>query len=713
MNTITRTVPTLEAVKKALTADWLERDGGSFVYQKKTGRLDWEKSLPSGSAYSEELLSLEKHRDRLSEEELIRKAYGMAQTLLDTLDIEGRVRLRFNPSDDDSFTDGRTVTVSTLVLDDSSIDITHRLDILLGTAEHEGLHCEFTDFGVHSSDRIIQSLVNIVEDERIEHCAGEKYPGLANFLKEFKYYYHDLWRSRHRAELDSGSYPVRLLNAILALIRYPKALTDSEMEEFGEYLIRIREVLDSFPSSTAESMIVAQKIYDIIKEAVRTEPRESGSSGEGKKGEGKSDDGSGSGEGNAKGEGMNGEGSGSGKDDGEKAGSAGSGEDVDENGEEPDLNGEEDNDGNDGEGKSPKAYAGGMGCNGNDTPEMKTKDRETDESGTPSFGKEKEFAQLSDEDAGKALELIGRMLRSYEEDTDSSGQACGVVAGTPEIDRLCTGDAEHGSDLCTLFLKERDTDQSERQYLADRNAVQPYIPAMRNILVAQATRNTYALKGLKSGRLDGCKLPQAFIGSPNVYLQHREVKSSKIAVCVLVDESGSMYGNKILAARRTAVLLNEALGSLPNVDLFIYGHSADERLDSEDVIIRTYRDHTAHDRHAVGKIEARCDNADGYAILEVARRVRQQTAEKVLFFIISDGAPAARIYSSCSGVAHTREAVRKVTSQGFCPVQIAIDPYCDPSSMFDHHVSFTNLSDLPRDLSVMVKKAVLENTARR
>ena len=58
-------------------------------------------------------------------------------------------------------------------------------------------------------------------------------------------------------------------------------------------------------------------------------------------------------------------------------------------------------------------------------------------------------------------------------------------------------------------------------------------------------------------------------------MREGHVKSDRISVCILIDESGSMYGDGERAARDTAVLLNEAIGTLQNVDLYIYGHSTD------------------------------------------------------------------------------------------------------------------------------------------
>ena len=77
--------------------------------------------------------------------------------------------------------------------------------------------------------------------------------------------------------------------------------------------------------------------------------------------------------------------------------------------------------------------------------------------------------------------------------------------------------------------------------------------------------------------------------------------------------------------RDAVVLLNEALKDQPGVNLYIYGHSADE-LRSYDTDIRVYREDTFFSpRYSLMHYGARCENRDGTAIFEVAKRVRKYT----------------------------------------------------------------------------------------
>ena len=159
------------------------------------------------------------------------------------------------------------------------------------------------------------------------------------------------------------------------------------------------------------------------------------------------------------------------------------------------------------------------------------------------------------------------------------------------------------------------------------------------------------------------------------------------------------------AARQTAVLMNEALSGIPNIELFMYGHSADEESQGH-TDLRIYREKGYCPRHALGSLEARDNNRDGVAILETAMRVRKQTDEEVLMFVISDGAPAAQNYIGREAIAHTKACVQKAEGMGFRIVQICINASYDPALMFRHYVKLENLGSLAKDLGTEITKAL-------
>lgn len=246
------------------------------------------------------------------------------------------------------------------------------------------------------------------------------------------------------------------------------------------------------------------------------------------------------------------------------------------------------------------------------------------------------------------------------------------------------------------------TPKSNRElYTQSLERVRRYIPAMTTALRGNGSDRTSELRGLRSGSLDTCKIAEAVQGVESIYRQESTVRADRMAVCILVDESGSMEGEKITAARDAAVLLNEALATVRNVDLYIYGHTTE---DGAFVKLNAYREGKAvKERYSLGSIEADWGNIDSMAIREAACRVRARTRERCLFFVISDGAP-------CENTDNVRKAVTELSRDGFSFVSIGIDFEYDPSTMYDHHVTMTDMSRLAPELGKMIKKAIMDNS---
>ena len=625
-----------------------------------------------------------------------------------------------------SCTDGRSVQVSTSHFDDPHITLEQKIDTFIGFALHEGCHVLYTDFeaGKGAGNALVHSLTNIIEDERIEHRLGEEMPGYAKSIAATKYYCFDKYRRDHRAELDAAPYAARLVNAIIGLVRFPAALTDGELTEFGDLLVQVREVLEEFaPKDTSDAIALAQRIYDIIKDAVKEESRKEGGKGsEGSKGE-KGEEG----EGGGTSEGSQSEG------EGRKDSANGGKEDKEENAGDGDASEDKDKKSGDGKDASDEEDAESSGTSGKEDADGdagKDEDEGSDSEDEDGSGDGEDASGLSEDELKDLLEGLAKMIDeecasgAFEDGGLSEDDICSAVRRNPNMPEIIYGTLERGEVKGVYVEKIKDADvdgPAAAAYEASLARVKRYIPAIRRILTANGTEYQFSEHGCRNGKLDAGKLAEAMQGSQTVYIRRGEVRSAKTAVAVLVDESGSMSGGSFAVdgrrlckddiARDTAVLIEEALKTVPNIELFIYGHTADEK-EGGDCELRVYREKGFCGRRTLGTSHARSNNADGFAIEEVTRRIRRQTQAPVLLFVISDGAPAAYAYRSTDGVKHTREAVKKAAAQGFAPVQIAIESYFDPKTMFDHWVTFTDLAKLPLGLAKIVKKAVLKNAPR-
>ena len=133
------------------------------------------------------------------------------------------------------------------------------------------------------------------------------------------------------------------------------------------------------------------------------------------------------------------------------------------------------------------------------------------------------------------------------------------------VGELCEGLAEVGDGKDTFFLKN---DSNQAVYMESLSRVKRYIPAINKILKGHCKEYKLIHRSMRSGVLDTNKLAEAFQGVPTCYIREGEVRTDKVSVVVLIDESGSMGGARINSARDAAVLINEAIGNIPNVELF-------------------------------------------------------------------------------------------------------------------------------------------------
>ena len=440
------------------------------------------------------------------------------------------------------------------------------------------------------------------------------------------------------------------MNCILGIVRYPRLLKESEMVEFGSLLLKVEDILTPYPDSTVAAEQAAEKIFALIQEEYKKD----------------------------------------GKSSSEKR----------KSGKKPDKRNSLDD---------PGKGSGSDGCDTCD--EVKNKKTINSDSG-------KEGEPSPAESAMRSMEKDLRAIASSLEDVAGGPvqpdiEGCGALKTSDKAEAIkedhglladiCEGIVEIGHSKDVIFRK---APEDTERYMRSLDKVRQYIPAIRRVVKGHCKEYKYTHMGMRSGILDTSKLAEAVQGVPTVYIRQGAVQSDRACVCILVDESGSMIREgRMDAARQTAVLLNEALSGIPNIELFMYGHSADEETQGH-TDLRIYREKDYSPKHTLGSLEARDNNRDGIAILETAMRVRKQTDEEVLMFVLSDGAPAAQNYIGREAIAHTKACVQKAEGMGFRIVQICINASYDPALMFEHYVKLENLGCLASDLGKEIAKAL-------
>ena len=619
---------------EALKEDFLDRDQDRFVKIRRTGRLGWESLVPAGGNYSDLL------RGCRSEGDVVKEAYGMARDYIVAMDTPFRVTLRLSP--EANCTDSKVVYLSTRVFDDADLSEGQKIDTFMGLAIHEGCHLKWTDFTQMASEpsAIIRNLINVLEDERIERLCGEEMPGYANYLKATKYYMFDLYLQRKVKEGAGKTLPdgVRLLNAILSIIRYPKTLNEDDLREFADYLYDVREVIKVYPSTPAEVTAAAKAIYEIIKKFFENKENE-----------------------------------------------------------QPEQDQEQSQEGQPGEDKKEESA-------------KSQKEEGNGKKSSKNSLQEKVQKALSDleQEAGDMSELTAEPGESEPLSEDDMADC--VKKDGAQLAGICENMVTLGDTSGSVLYK---APEDKDAYEVSLRRVRKYIPAISKTLRGHCSEYAVTYHGMRSGLLDTGKLAEAYQGVQTVYVREGKVRSDRMAVCVLIDESGSMYGEKIMAARDLAVLLNESIQAIPAIDLYIYGHTYGDRCrdsyyeGNKIAELQVYREKGYAPKKALGSVTARSGNLDSFAIREAAGRMRRFSAcGKNLMFVITDGAPNER-YEQLTGT------VKELEKQGMNIVAVCIEPSYDPSLLYTHHVKFTDMSRLAIDLGKMIKKAIMKNATRR
>ena len=175
--------------------------------------------------------------------------------------------------------------------------------------------------------------------------------------------------------------------------------------------------------------------------------------------------------------------------------------------------------------------------------------------------------------------------------------------------------------------------------------------------IQRILRNDRAEKIYKtSGKISIDRLASGRL-TANLFTKRRDPHNKCDAdICILVDESGSMYGTKSQLCRKTAIALAESLRNL-GISLHIIGFTADEGADAVHFHYMN-GNNTRDTRLALMNISARSNNFDGYSIRYATEYMKKKPSEHKLMIIVSDGQPACRAYGwNADGVNDTALAI--------------------------------------------------------
>ncbi|HIT33429.1 MAG TPA: hypothetical protein IAC31_02205 [Candidatus Faecousia intestinigallinarum] len=266
------------------------------------------------------------------------------------------------------------------------------------------------------------------------------------------------------------------------------------------------------------------------------------------------------------------------------------------------------------------------------------------------------------------------------------------------------------SDIQEIVVQKFSTSDSEKQLY--RKIFEEVASIERNL-----TREMLALlRDMNDEDMDRHRAYGPIIEATDMYRPDRRYFSKKrlpadlpdMAVAVLVDQSGSMAGSKLMYARKAAILL-ERFTSHIGIPCLIAGHHTNGASSTK---LYIYKDFIGtapdEDRFALAGMITAGANRDGIPIRSCAKLLSQRPEQVKLLVVISDGAPYHKGYAGQAAVEDIQAALKEYRKKGLQIYGAAIDS--DQEVIENIYgtgfLSIQNLNTLPKTLVRLVRRSI-------
>lgn len=264
---------------------------------------------------------------------------------------------------------------------------------------------------------------------------------------------------------------------------------------------------------------------------------------------------------------------------------------------------------------------------------------------------------------GKVENKVDENLSEQEagDESDSDGSKIDVSVSNSEMN-------QSGKEF--LFVIQKADSDDERCYREIVNQYAGAIRAVRSSLMFRNTEDRMVSYGHRRGDIDDGSLYKVRMGDDRVMSVKDTPSEKKIAVCILVDESGSMCGGNDDMARDVAIIMAEGLRGVSGITANIYGHSAETYGENREycsgVVVYEYLSPRNSNPASCMNIQGRVENHDGFAIQHTANRFLRDhaDADRKIMFVISDGEPCGSCYGGRAAEDHVRKVCEACGDRG-------------------------------------------------
>jgi len=249
------------------------------------------------------------------------------------------------------------------------------------------------------------------------------------------------------------------------------------------------------------------------------------------------------------------------------------------------------------------------------------------------------------------------------------------------------------------------------RYKQAKQRVKKEISKLKKKVQLYGNMEKFTIRNQKRGKLDKRMLHRIPSGRMDLFKAEIVREDKPLDICLLVDESGSMGSYCMQYAREAAISIKESMADNESLNLWVYGHSADEHKRGDTEMIEYWSPSMQDRPMAMGGMKARYENRDGNAIIASADRVGRETDQpkgKKLMIVLSDGAPSADGYRGRLAYDHVRKCVKNIESKGWDVIQLGFSGSNEREMalMFSNYVYIKDTAMIGDKVSKIIRKVL-------
>lgn len=195
---------------------------------------------------------------------------------------------------------------------------------------------------------------------------------------------------------------------------------------------------------------------------------------------------------------------------------------------------------------------------------------------------------------------------------------------------------------------------------------------------------TYYMSGCRRGNLDVNSLWKLGIKDYNIFEKKEKPNETDYVFYLLIDGSGSMYGNKYVEAFRAAAILEEVFKNLVPVKIVKFNYGSGH---VNHFIVKDYDENKTNKNYSwsfIHNSEASSSNMDGFSIRVATSELLKRPERKKVLIVLSDGLPCGgSAYNGKNSEFDVKMAIREARKNGVAVFNIMFGSEAERESNYE------------------------------